>query len=136
MDSILNLLNTLREGTLFPVVHLVASLIAAGVPFMLMAVDRDDLLLAVREAMRLAGITDKAARIDLGVAKGNLADRLAGNRPMTLDVLARMPLEFFQWWPVVLAKHYGLPTTIEVGARLARRQARMTLEARIKAGVA
>ena len=149
MDGILHMLNGWREsdsyslwlpylqgGALFLMGFATGALLA-------IAVQVDDVLAAVRQSLRDIGITDKSAAGLLGVNRGNLCDKLRGERALTLEALAKFPIEFFQAFPVRLAMRYGSPAHVVVGARLARearRQARMSLQdnqhQHSKAGVA
>lgn len=144
LDSILHALNEFREGTSYPVVlpylrYAVVFIVGLCAGFA-SAVQVDDVLADVRAALRHAGITDKEVTSYFGGSRGNCADRLCGERALTLQKLATLPVEFWQWWAVSVAARHGIPVPVTTGARLARRahrQARMSLHPRSqKAGVA
>jgi len=139
MDSILAALNHWHQSTEFaasvPWLRLVATVLAGGVYCAAgFAVQRDDLLAALRQAIADAGLQEK--QVATG-SKGLLSQKLSGVRPLTFDALAEMPVPVIQWFTVRLCERVGIPSTVLTGARLARRQARMTLRATSqKAGVA
>src|SRR5687767_9320427 len=98
-DAILHSLNTWREGTDFP---LWLPYLRAGVLFVVglcvggtlaMAVQVDDVLADVRAALRHAGLTDKEVTGFFGGSRGNCADRLSGERALTVQKLALLPIE-------------------------------------------
>jgi len=143
MDAILHALNTWHQSNNFAVLRpwlqlaamaLVGLAYAAGVAL----VSRDALLADLRRALLDAGVTDKQLAGDLQVCQSVVSLKLSGQRPLTFDTLAKFPGEALQWFVVRLAERIGVPSTVTAGARLARRQARMSIghaHAR-KAGVA
>lgn len=133
MDVILNALNESRQLTVFTVIQQVALYGGAALSAVLvaMAVCRDE----VKAAMRMADISRKEAAITMGISEPLLSMRLSGEKPLTFESLAPMPAVFWQWFAVALAQRVGVPATVDVGARLARRQARMSLSTN-KEGVA
>lgn len=145
MENILNALNEFRQSNEFPLwlpyLRLVVMLVVGCVLCLASAVQIQDVLAAVRQTLRDIGVTDKDACGLLGVNRGNLCDKLRGERPWTLESLSKFPVEFWQAFPVRLAMCYGSPSHVVVGARLARdarRQARMSLSqpSTQKAGIA
>lgn len=140
MDAILQFLNESRQTTVFPIIVWVSSCVTCCGAFavgVVLASDRRGVLLeAVKEAMRMADVALTSAAIDMDVSKGVLSRKLSGEKPLSLDALSCLPDEFFQWFAVALAQRVGVPQTVQVGARLARRQARMSLTQQQKVGVA
>ncbi len=131
MDAILTALNAFRQSTVFTALQPFFLSLAVTLPLLmaLAVVERDAVIKAVRDALRHAGITDKEVGYYFGeISKGLVSHLLSGDRPMTLDRLALLPVEFWQWFAVALAESAGVPHTVEVGARLRRRQARMSIE--------
>ncbi len=140
MGEILDLLNSFREGSLYPLalpyLKVAALLIVGAGAGVAMTVRCDDALADVRTALRQAGITDKEAAGYFGGSIGNFSDRMTGERSLTIQKLASLPAEFWRWWAVATAVRHGLPVPVTVGARLARRQARMSMPQSQKVGVA
>jgi len=137
MDQILIALNESRQSTLFPLAQSVALLLMCFVQLVIgMAVSREDIRTDVRSALRHAGITHKAAAIDMGISEGLLSRKLSGDKPLTFESLEPLDAIFWQWFAVLTAQRHGVPATVTAGARLARRQARMALPLHAKAGVA
>lgn len=135
MDTILNTLNLWRESTGFaPVAHALAVVLLAVTALVGVAVQRDDLLADLRDAIRHAGLSDKQVAAEMHVSKGLCSLKLHGGRPMTLDALSALPAEVFQWLAVQLAQRFGLPDEVQTGVRLSR-QARMQMPHK-KAGAA
>lgn len=143
MDGMLHILNAWRESKEFPLwlpYLRVAAMVVAGFSVGLIStvVQVDDVLTAVRDALRDIGISDKDACTFLGVNRGNLCDKLRGERPFTLQAASKFPIEFWQAFSVRLAMRVGSPAHVMAGMRLARdarRQSRMSLAQR-KAGLA
>lgn len=126
MDAILAALNAWHQSTQLP--HwFAAAVLGAGVVLVQIVVQRDDLLADLRAALRHAGLADKEAAYAMGVSKGLASHKLHGERPLTFDAAAKLPAEVWQWFAVALAERYGVPATVTAGARLARRQARMSM---------
>lgn len=138
MDAILDFLNASSQSSLFPVAQAIGLAIAIAAPLLvLLCVSSDDLRADIREAMRHAGVSSKALAIDLGVTESLLSRKFSGEKALTLDTLAAMPDEFWRWFAISLAHRCGTPALVTSGARLARRQARMSLSHKNgKAGVA
>ncbi len=139
MDAILAGLNASRQATWFPAAQVIGAWALVVLPLLIwLAISREDLRADVRAALRQAGITDKAAQIDMGISKSVYSRKLSGEKPLTLEALEALPVDFWQWFAVALAQRHGVPLTVLAGARLARvarRQARMSLPNE-KAGVA
>lgn len=145
MGDILDLLEPTRQSILLTLNLYwvkVAALVVFGWLACPMAVavqreaDRLDLHASLRQAIADAGLSEKAVAIDLDIDKSLLSLRLSGERPVTFDTLAGMPLAVRQWFLVRACERIGVPNTVTVGARLARRQARMSLHSHQKAGIA
>lgn len=96
----------------------------------------DDVLGDIRKALRHAGLSDKEASFFFKVGKATCSKKLSGVHPLTVQKLALLPVEFWQWWAVVTAVRHGVPAPVTTGARLARRQARMSLASHNKEGAA
>lgn len=138
MDAILTALNAFRQSTVFTALQPFFLSLAVTLPLLmaLAVVERDAVIKAVRDALRHAGITDKEVGYHFGqISKGLVSHLLNGERPMTLDRLALLPAEFWQWFAVELAGLVDVPATVQVGARLKRRQLRMDMH-KHKEGVA
>lgn len=142
MSNILTALEPLRELIKFtlelPVVKVSFAALLCPVAMVIeREVKRSDLLASLRQAIADAGLTEKAVAIDADIRPSLVSMRLAGEKPVTFDFLSSMPTAVMQFFVVRLAQRVGMPPMVEAGARLARRQARMTLaEAKGKAGVA
>jgi hypothetical protein len=138
MDAILHSLEPLREFTKFTLELYAVKLIALAVFGFLcpvaVCIQRDHLHAALRQAIADAGLSEKQAA---GTHSPHLLSmRLNGNKPITFDTLAQMPEGVLPHFLVRVACLVGVPNTVTVGARLARRQARMSLASNQKAGVA
>jgi hypothetical protein len=123
MDPILDALNAWRQSTEFAAAlpWLRAGVAAAATLLALTAVlTPADVLADIREALRHAGIPDKVVAMDMEISKGLASLKLHGERPLTVQALAKLPTEFWQWLAVELAERHGMPQEIETGARLAR----------------
>lgn len=117
MESILDLLNSSRQLTFFPLIQAVAlavmvggALLAAGMAFC-----REE----VKAALHLAGISQKEAAITLGVSETVLSHKLDGTKRLTFESLEKMPTSFWQAFAVVLSMRYGVPPVIQAGMALA-----------------
>jgi hypothetical protein len=101
----------------------------------LMALTSDDVLAAFRRAVRRADLSDKQAASDMGVCPSLFSLRMHGGKPLTVEAWVKLPAEVHQWFAVELAMLVGVPKAVDVGARLDRRQAPMSLNSH-KEGVA
>lgn len=136
MDAILSALNGWHQSTGFTESLGLLRLVFFGVlGLAVVIVQRDDLLADLRAAIAHAGMSDKQVAADMDISKGLCSLKLHGGRPLTVDAIAKLPVEVLQWFAVTLAHHVGLPKEVSTGARLARAQVRMTIRDR-KAGAA
>lgn len=81
----------------------------------------------VREALRMAGISHKAAALDMGISESHLNEQLNGVGHLSMRRIARLPANFHQWLSVIRARRVGVPKELRVGqhiraARVAMRQ--------------
>lgn len=137
LDGILYTLLAFEQTTEFALIKPYLQVVFVGLwaglyVFAAVVLTSEDVLAAVREALRHADVTPKAFTCNKGV----VSEKLTGKRPLTLQSLTPLPVEFWQWFSVELAVRAGVPVDVTVGARLARRQARMALSHSSKAGVA
>ncbi len=125
MENILHSLLAFQQTTMFAAAlpYLRVAFALAVVFAMSVVIAPEDVLADVRAALRHADVTPKAFTCNKGV----VSEKLTGKRPLTLQTLAPLPVEFWQWFAVQLAARVGVPQTVAAGARLARRQARMSL---------
>lgn len=128
MDAIFYYLQSFFQTTEFAVIKPYLRLLFGGLwvgayAFTAVVLTSEDVLAAVREALRHADVTPKAFTCNKGV----VSEKLTGKRPLTLQSLAPLPTEFWQWFAVQLAARVGVPHDVMAGARLARRQAQMNL---------
>lgn len=133
MDSIVDALNAFRQTTefteLLPVMRLLFSGLLCGVFVAVTAIaTRDDLIADVRAALRDIGMVERQAADAMAMGKAALSLKFSGERPLTFNDLASLPDEFFQWFALRLSYRVGLPEAVEAGARMTRRQVRMTLD--------
>lgn len=139
MDPILDALNSFRQGIDYPLylpyLRFGVMVVVGCCVGIMSALTSEDVLADIRSAIRHAGLTDKDVTAFFAVTRGNCSDRLRGERPLTIQKLASLPVEFWQWWAVTMARRHGVPVEVTTGARLARRQARMALN-HDKAGAA
>lgn len=138
MDAIIVAAESFRQSHLFTAV-VRPVLLAMPLVLVLAVVQRDDLLRSIREALHHAELQHKAVAGYMGDVNLSLVSlRLNGGKPLTVDTLAKLPVEFWQWWAVCVNRQVGTPALVRSGARLARRQARMSLPGAPakKAGVA
>lgn len=139
MDSILHFLNGLRESQYWPVYKVLLTalfaLVMVGAPMLVgaMAVCRDELYGAVREAFRLAGVSNTAAAIDARIGESLASKKLRGEKPLTLDFLAMQDAAVLQFLGLNLIQHYGLPPIAMTATRV---QARMALPSVTKQEIA
>jgi hypothetical protein len=139
MDAILTALHAFRETNDFAAWQHVGRHVVLGlgvIVFIAATFSEADVLADVRAALRLAGLSDKAAAADMAVNQGLCSQKLHGDRPLTIRALSLLPTEFWRWFAVVTAQRHGVPVMVTAGARLARRQARMSVPRDPKAGVA
>lgn len=138
MHPILDGLNAWHQSREFavwlPWIRLAFAFFAGVAYAMASAIQCDELLADVRAALRKAGITDKAFAADAAISAGLASIKLNGVRPLTVQTLAKLPAEFWQWFAVQLACRVGTPKEVRIGGKL--RQARMTLTTQRKAGIA
>jgi hypothetical protein len=139
MDSILSALNSFEQSNIFTVLQpwlrlVFLSAMGAGC-CVLMALTSDDVLAAFRRAVRRADLSDKQAAADMGVCPSLFSLRMNGGKPLTVEAWVKLPAEVHQWFAVELAMLVGVPKAVDVGARLDRRQAPMSLNSH-KEGVA
>jgi len=139
MDAILRTLNDWRQSTefteLLPYFRAALSGVWTGAMLALASLlTRDDLLADIRAALRDAGLSDKQAAADMAISNGLCSRKLHGDKPLSVDALAHLSPEFFQWLAVRLAARVGVPVAVDAGTKLARR-ARMGLPSH-KEGVA
>jgi len=139
MDPILQALNDWRQSTEFPPLlpylrALLIPVLFGGPTVLVHLLTRDDLLADIRAALRDAGLSDKQAAADMAISKGLCSRKLHGDKPLSVDALAHLSPEFFQWLAVRLAARVGVPVAVDAGTKLAR-QARMGLPSH-KEGVA
>ena len=128
MDFILASLNSWRESQDFAVVLPWLRVAVAGlatIAILASQVSADQLLDALRQAIKHAGLSDKQAAAEMGVTHGLASLKLSGQRPFTLQTAATLPKEVWQWFAVEVAARVGTPRQVRVAHRL--RQARMTL---------
>lgn len=128
MDAILNALNAWRESQDFAAALPWLRLLCGGlttIAILASQVSADDLLDALRKAIKHAGLSDKQAAAEMGVTHGLASLKFNGQRPLTMQAAATLPKEVWQWFAVEVASLVGTPRQVRVGLRL--RQARMTL---------
>jgi hypothetical protein len=140
MDTILSALNAFRESNLFalwlPVFRVVFAAVLGLGCCVTIVLTSDDVLAALRRAVRRACLSDKEASAAMGVCQSLYSLRVHGERPLTVDAWVKLPPEVHQWFVVELATLVGIPRAVDVGARLDRRQASMSLRHSDKVGVA
>ena len=127
MDTILDFLNSLRQSQHWPLYQALLMGLCAGLPLAVIGVvvNREELYAAVREAFRLAGITNTAAAIDAGIGESLASKKLRGEKPMTLDFVATQSPALLSWLGLVLLDRFGMPPVAVTAARVMRRQARI-----------
>jgi hypothetical protein len=136
-DEILHTLLAWEQTTVFAALKPYLRIAFAGLwvgayAFTTIVLTSDDVLASVRDALRKADVSPKHFTCNKGV----VSEKLTGKRPLTLQTLAPLPVEFWQRWAVEIAMRVGVPVDVTVGARLARRQARMSLSHNSKVGAA
>jgi len=96
-------------------------------------------------ALEHAGVSEKAACVDMGVdaAQWSRQKRGEARNHASLQRADRLPPLVLQWWAVLLAEHFGLPQEVQQAMRLYRGlagrrvMAKMNLpQQQTKAGVA
>jgi hypothetical protein len=128
MDFILASLNDWQQSPNFAVALPWLRLVCAGlttIAILASQVSAEDLLAALRQAIKHAGLSDKQVAAEMGVTHGLASLKLHGQRPLTLQAAATLPREVWQWFAVEVASLVGTPRQVRVGLRL--RQARMAL---------
>lgn len=66
----------------------------------------------LREALRLADLSLEKASLEMGIAKQQLHNQLAGEGHVSHTRLMLLPDEVWQWLGVVIAESFGLPERI------------------------
>lgn len=141
MDDILAALNDWRNGTLF---QAWLPYLRAGVAFLfglcwgvaIAVLQPEDVLAQWKAAIKLAGLSDKEAAYYCGESKSHWSERMSGVLPFTMQMAAKLPVEVWQWFHILGNRHVGTPELVRSGARLARRQVRISLVNPTKAGIA
>lgn len=72
----------------------------------------------VRQALAKAGISLKAAALDMGIDAAQLTRELDGTGHLSARRLACLPRSFHQWFSIVQCHRYGLPQEIDSALRL------------------
>lgn len=133
------ILASLMRASKATVLPALPSLIGFGLltPCVAVSTDADrELLQDLREALRLAGLSDKEVAHYLNINKGLCSKKLGGERPLSFNALSLLPVDVRRWLAVRWVMRHGIPVEVQLGARLERRAARMALKSQLKAGVA
>lgn len=120
MSEILDVLNSLRQSQHWPLYRAVMTCVVLSLPLVVvgMAVSRDELYAAVREAFRLADVSNTAAAINAGIGESLVSKKLRGEKLVTLDFLATQEPEQIRCLGYELIRRFGLPSFAVTAAQI------------------